>query len=120
MRSGTATCDPLQTRALRATIGPQAGVDCFSMARSKGSGRGLTLAGINVEPDVYRALAEYAAQHEMTISEAGRKLLRSALSETSGLGDLASRDLEDDGYNEGLRRGLREARAAIQHGYSES
>jgi len=78
------------------------------MGRPKGSGRGLVPITIRVEPEVYQALQEYSTRSELSLAEGARVALRAALLEQTP-GDLA-----DDGYNEGLRRGLAEARTKIQ------
>lgn len=83
------------------------------MGRPKGSGRGLVLLGVKMEPPVYQAVQAYAAEHDLTLSEAGRELLRLALT-SKGILQQAHRNLRDTGYNEGLRQGLHDVHAAIQ------
>lgn len=84
------------------------------MGRPKGSGQGLVPLGLKVEADLFNALMEYADSNGMSASEAGRKLLRVALIDDGArLGGLASDNLQDEGYNEGLRHGLHDLRVAL-------
>ena len=83
------------------------------MSRAKGSGRGLQLVGIKVEVDLWEALGRYAQERQITTSEAGRRLLRVALKE------LPPQDPGEAGYQDGLRRGLQEARTAIREALAE-
>lgn len=68
--------------------------------------------GVKLEAEEHAAVVEIAEQHELSHSEVGRNLIRQALE--AGGAELIERKLSDEGYNDGLRRGLREARMKIQ------
>lgn len=77
---------------------------------------GLKLIGVPVEPDLHAAIKAFSvgdgSKKPLPLAAACRKLLRVAL-EGEGA-ELIARDLESEGYNDGLRRGLHEARTAIR------
>lgn len=71
---------------------------------AKKSGRSLVMVGFQLEPTTHAELKRWAELKKMPISEACRVLIRSALGAPPSLGA---------GYNDGLRRGLHEARTAF-------
>lgn len=74
------------------------------MARPKGSGRGLVLVGLRLEPEVYDALQEWRAERgdDLSEAEALRWLVRFALEKGQA---LDKKSPEDEGYAAGLRQG---------------
>lgn len=71
----------------------------------------LEVVTIKVPPEVREALRAFAEAQQLTVSEAGRKLLRVAL-EGEGA-NLVARDLADEGYQDGRRQGLRAFHEAL-------
>lgn len=68
--------------------------------------RDLKLVGVNCEWDLYAALQDFAAAHDVSTSEAARLLIRKALEGSEA--ELVARDLADVGYRAGFRRGLKQ------------
>lgn len=81
-------------------------------SRSKNAGRrDFILVGVNCELDLHAALKAFAAEHELNLSSAARKLLRAALEE--GGAELVALNLADEGYQDGRREGLQAFHQAL-------
>lgn len=80
--------------------------------------RGLKLIGVPVEPEVHEAIVDLSDEWKnpdsgrpMPLAQVCRLLLDKALEK--GWNKLVAKDLVDAGYQDGLRRGLHEARTKI-------
>jgi len=80
--------------------------------RPKGSGEGLVQVGFKVDAATLRALEAFAEARDVSISAAGRLLLRSALAE-SGEGSLGALDIEAAERDEVRRSELSAVRRVI-------
>ncbi len=74
--------------------------------------RGLKLIGVPVEPELYEAIVEISRSqgtvNPVPLASVARDLLWKAL--RAGAGDELIDDLEDQGYQAGVKRGLHEVR----------
>lgn len=86
------------------------------MARPKGSGRGLVMIGVRLEPEVYAALQEWQADHEVTEAEAVRWLIRFALEKGQA---LDKKSPHDEGYAAGLRAGRADFHQALKEAWEK-
>jgi hypothetical protein len=77
--------------------------------------RGLKLIGVPVEPDTHTAIVELAEEwgegKPLPLAQVVRLLIDKALEK--GWDRLVAKDLADAGYQDGLRRGLHEAKTKI-------
>lgn len=76
---------------------------------------GLVVLSTKVHPVLADQVKLLAAESNETVSSTIVRLLREALED--GAGARIKRDLEDEGYQDGLRRGLHEARAHMKKLY---
>ena len=83
--------------------------------------KGLKLIGVPVEPDLHEAVVRFAEEngepgHPLPLAVVCRQLLRTVFTEKLDL--LAAQDLQDAGYQAGLRRGLEESRQHMKKLYT--
>ena len=86
------------------------------MARPKGSGKGLVVVGLRIEPELYDAIQQIAAEQRSSVAEVGRGLLRQVLTDEQRLDAMPAKQA---GYQDGLRRGRQDFHRAVNKAWAD-
>lgn len=91
--------------------------------RPKGSGRGLVLLNVRLDPDVYQGFEEWRSRQidpttrePFTQAESARRLFRWALEQVGTVKEL---DQVSKGFVEGMRRGKRNWERAAEEAWAK-